>query len=50
MFENIADYFTNETDLWSMSDLVSVKNGILIKFAQLLIKEGEEHILNCEVC
>lgn len=49
MFPNIPEYFTNDTDLWSMADLVAVKNGSFVNFLQHLIQQGEGHISKCEV-
>lgn len=49
MFQNIPDYFINDIDLWSMADLVAVKNGSFVNFLQHLIQQGEGHISKCEV-
>ncbi|XP_059616449.1 run domain Beclin-1-interacting and cysteine-rich domain-containing protein [Phlebotomus argentipes] len=50
LFENIPNHLTMDIDVWSMMDLVAVKNGSFKRDVSLFIEKCEEHILSCELC
>uniref|UniRef100_A0A1B0DQZ9 Rubicon Homology domain-containing protein n=1 Tax=Phlebotomus papatasi TaxID=29031 RepID=A0A1B0DQZ9_PHLPP len=50
LFENIPNHLTMDIDVWSMVDLVAVKNGSFKRDVTLFIEKCEEHIMSCELC
>ncbi|GAB0089314.1 uncharacterized protein DMENIID0001_038340 [Sergentomyia squamirostris] len=50
LFENVPNHLTMDVDVWSMVDLVAVKNGSFKRDVSLFIEKCEEHILSCELC
>lgn len=48
-FNSIASYIHEDIDIWSMGDLVSVRNGTFHKRIDEIIAEGERHVFDCEV-
>ncbi|XP_055684583.1 run domain Beclin-1-interacting and cysteine-rich domain-containing protein [Lutzomyia longipalpis] len=50
LFENVPNHLTIDVDVWSMVDLVAVKNGSFKRDVTLFIEKCEQHILSCELC
>lgn len=50
LFDGIEKYLTNDTDLWSMTDFVAVRNGSFLKNITTIIAKCDEHIKECELC
>lgn len=50
LFNGIEKYLTNDTDLWSMTDFVAVRNGSFLKNISTIIAKCDEHIKECELC
>lgn len=47
--DTIASYIYEDVDIWTMNDLVSVRNGSFHKRIDEIIAEGERHVFDCEV-
>jgi run domain Beclin-1 interacting and cysteine-rich containing protein len=49
--KEIPVHWTDDVDIWSMTDFVDVKNSVFVERIQEIIKQLEQHILknNCEV-
>lgn len=47
----IPNHWTDDVDIWSMTDFVDVKNNVFTERIQEIIKQLEQHIIknNCEV-
>lgn len=50
--KEIPSHWTDDVDIWSMTDFVDVKNSVFSERTQELVMRLEEHIVknNCELC
>lgn len=49
-FDCIPAYIYDDTDNWSMNDFIDVRNGTFTKAINEIIRRGEQHVHNCELC
>lgn len=49
ILQTLPHHWTSDLDLWAMSDLEAVKNGIMQKNIDDTVKTCEQHIKECEV-
>ncbi|XP_058811221.1 run domain Beclin-1-interacting and cysteine-rich domain-containing protein isoform X2 [Topomyia yanbarensis] len=50
LFRTIPDHLTADLDSWSMTDFISVRNGMFQKEKMDFIRRCEKHIFECELC
>ncbi|XP_025037893.2 protein associated with UVRAG as autophagy enhancer isoform X1 [Pelodiscus sinensis] len=49
-FEQVSSHLTTELHLFSMDDLVKIKQGVLIPTLRDILKSSISHVENCELC
>lgn len=49
IFNDVSSHIITNSDVWTMSDLVSVRKGTFIRDINALIGRCEEHVMSCEV-
>uniref|UniRef100_A0A8C8SBU8 Rubicon like autophagy enhancer n=1 Tax=Pelusios castaneus TaxID=367368 RepID=A0A8C8SBU8_9SAUR len=49
-FEQVSSHLTTELHLFSMDDLVKIKQGLLVPLLKDILKSSISHVENCELC
>lgn len=49
LLQSVPGHITDDIDIWTISDFVEIKNGVLPGRLQNIVKQCEEHIIKCQV-